>query len=266
MPSGAGLSSSAAVECVTTLAASELSGIELDALEIARLAQQAENDFVGVPCGPMDQTASAASQAGSVLLFDTRANTVEHIPFDPAADGLAVLVIDTRVAHSLADGEYGRRRASCEQAAELLGRALAPRHRASTSCRRRWHELDDDVLRRRVRHVVTENDRVQRTVELLRPATSRDIGATAHRVASLAPRRLRGVLRRTGSRRRVGAGRRRARRQDDRRRVRRLGHRAAPRVLGRCRVTAVRADFAARGFVAPVPRLVSPAQGARRDG
>jgi len=116
VPSGAGLSSSAAVECVTTLATSVLSGVKLDALEIARLAQQAENDFVGVPCGPMDQTASAASQRGSVLLFDTRANTVENIPFDPAADGLAVLVVDTRVAHSLADGEYGRRREACERA------------------------------------------------------------------------------------------------------------------------------------------------------
>ena len=121
VPAGAGLSSSAAVECVTVLAVSTLSGIDLDAQTIARLAQQAENDFVGVPCGPMDQTASAAAQRGSVLLFDTRANTIEHIPFDPAADGLAVLVIDTRVAHSLADGEYAKRRASCERAAELLG-------------------------------------------------------------------------------------------------------------------------------------------------
>src|SRR6478609_3736251 len=114
VPSGAGLSSSAAVECVTTLAVSHLSGVELGPMEIARFAQQAENDFVGVPCGPMDQTASAAAQAGSVLLFDTRANTVENIPFNPASRGLIVLVIDTKVAHSLADGEYAQRRASCE--------------------------------------------------------------------------------------------------------------------------------------------------------
>ena len=100
VPSGAGLSSSAAVECVTTLAVSALSGIRLGPLEIAGLAQRAENDFLGVPCGPMDQTASAAARAGSVLLFDTRANTVEHIPFDPAIQDLTVLVIDTRVSHS----------------------------------------------------------------------------------------------------------------------------------------------------------------------
>src|SRR6476659_3864268 len=78
VPSGAGLSSSAAVECATTLAAAAVSGITLEPLEIAALSLRAENDFVGVPCGPMDQTASAAARAGSVLLFDTRDGTVEH--------------------------------------------------------------------------------------------------------------------------------------------------------------------------------------------
>ncbi len=167
VPSGAGLSSSAAVECATTLAASSLYGIELDPMEVARLAQQAENDFVGVPCGPMDQTASAAARAGSVLLFDTREGTVEHIAFDPAAHGFTMLVIDTRVAHSLADGEYGRRRRSCELATEILG-VSSLRDVTIDDLPAALDKLDDDVLRRRVRHVVTENARVTRTAELLR--------------------------------------------------------------------------------------------------
>ena len=175
VPSGAGLSSSAAVECATVLAVSALSGYRFGPLTVARLAQRAENDFVGVPCGPMDQTASAAAEQGAVLLFDTRAGTVDNIPFDPAAHGLAVLVIDTRVAHSLADGEYGRRRASCERAAHLLG---VPQLRdiPIEQLPAALNRLPDDELRRRVRHVVTENDRVVRTVERLRAGRVTDIG------------------------------------------------------------------------------------------
>ena len=175
VPSGAGLSSSAAVECATVLATAGLAGCSPAPLELARIAQRAENAFVGVPCGPMDQTASAASEQGSVLLFDTRAGTVDHIPFDPAAAGLAVLVVDTRVAHALADGEYGRRRASCERAAEILGveqlRDLAPEDLAAT-----LDALPDDELRRRVRHVVTENARVAEVVALLRSGRIGEIG------------------------------------------------------------------------------------------
>ena len=175
VPSGAGLSSSAAVECATVLAVSTLSGYTLDPLTIARLAQRAENDFVGVPCGPMDQTASAACSEGAVLLFDTRTGSTENIPFDPAAHDLTVLVIDTRVAHSLADGEYGKRRASCERAATILD---VPQLRdiPIDDLPAALNRLPDDELRNRVRHVVTENDRVVHTVELLRQDRITDIG------------------------------------------------------------------------------------------
>jgi len=175
VPAGAGLSSSAAVECVTVLAAATLAGRRLEPLEIARIAQRAENDFVGVPCGPMDQTASAAGRDGSVLLFDTRAGTVEHIPFDPAADDLTVLLVDTRVAHSLADGEYGKRRAACERAAEILG-VQQLRDVPIGGLPAALDRLPDDELRSRVRHVVTEDDRVERTVEKLRTGRIADIG------------------------------------------------------------------------------------------
>ena len=175
VPSGAGLSSSAAIECVTTLAASALFGLQVTAREIARLSQQAENDFVGVPCGPMDQTTSAVARAGNVLLFDTRAGTVEHIPFVPAAHGLEMLVVDTRVTHSLADGEYSRRRGDCERAAQILGvrwlRDIGPDELPAALDR-----LGDGLLRRRVRHVVTENDRVLRTAQRLRTGQVAGIG------------------------------------------------------------------------------------------
>lgn len=175
VPSGAGLSSSAALECAVVLAVNGLAGRTPDPLEVARVAQRAENAFVGVPCGPMDQTASAASREGAVLLFDTRAGTVDHIPFDPAAADLAVLVVDTRVAHSLADGEYGRRRASCERAAEVLGVAQL-RGLGSGDLPDALRRLPDDELRRRVRHVVTENARVAAVVDLLRAGRIEAIG------------------------------------------------------------------------------------------
>lgn len=175
VPAGAGLSSSAAVECATALAAATLSDHVLDPLQLARIAQHAENEFVGVPCGPMDQTASAACREGSVLLFDTRSLTVENLPFDPAARDLAVLVIDTRVAHSLADGEYAKRRASCELAARILGVATL-REVTIDDLPAALDRLPDDEPRRRVRHVVTENDRVTRTVDLLRRDRITDIG------------------------------------------------------------------------------------------
>jgi len=264
VPAGAGLSSSAAVECVTALAVSELSGITLDALQIARYAQQAENDFVGVPCGPMDQTASAAARAGSVLLFDTRAGSIEHIAFDPAAAGLQVLVIDTRVAHSLADGEYGRRRASCEQAARVLGVQWL-RDIGVDDLPAALRALDSDVLRRRLRHVVTENDRVVNTVDLLRGGQVREIGplltashtslrddyevSCAELDLAVDSALATGALgaRMTGG----GFG----------------GSVIAllPTERVDAAIQAVTGAFDAAGFGAPVSRNVAPAQGARRD-
>ena len=264
VPAGAGLSSSAAVETATVLAVSALSDIDMDTMQIARYAQQAENDFVGVPCGPMDQTASAAAEAGSVLLFDTRSGAVEHIPFDPAGQGLQILVIDTRVAHSLADGEYARRRASTEELTRHLGvqwlrdvavddlpGALAP--------------LDSDELRRRLRHVVTENDRVRRTVELLREDRIGDIGPllTASHASlrddyevscaelDLAVESVLGVG--AAGARMTGGG---------------FGGSViallrADRVEGASE--AVAEAFETAGYASPVCRMVAPAQGARRD-
>ncbi len=175
VPVGAGLSSSAAVECATGLALAALFGHQLSPPELARAAQRAENDYVGIPCGLMDQMASATCRAGNVLFFDVGADMSENIPFDTAASGLSVLVIDTRAHHSLADGEYAKRRASCEQAvAELDLDSL--RDIAFEDLDGALGRLDDDVLRRRVRHIVTENQRVLAVVDRLRHGAVADIG------------------------------------------------------------------------------------------
>lgn len=169
VPVGAGLSSSAAVECAIGLALAGLYDVPMDLRQLSRLAQRAENAYVGVPCGLMDQTASALGQAGHLLFFDVGEDTVTHIPFDPDAEGLAVLLVDTTVKHSLADGEYGRRRADCEAAATELG---VPSLRETTS----WSGLHNARLTQRVRHVVTENERVRQVVDLLAGGHLAEIG------------------------------------------------------------------------------------------
>ncbi len=176
VPSGAGLSSSAAIECATTLAVSELLGLGLSPAEIARVAQRDENDFVGMPCGLMDQMASAACTAGHVLFFDIGEDTTEQVPFDPAAEDLAVMVIDTKVKHALTDGEYAKRRASCEQAAAEFG-ISSLRELGVNDLPRLASVLSSELLVRRVRHVVTENARVAATVALLRTGRIGDIGS-----------------------------------------------------------------------------------------
>ena len=178
VPAGAGLSSSAALECATALALTELDGVAVPRGELAALARRAENEFVGVPSGIMDQSASLLSQAGHALLLDCRSLDRSQVPFDPAAAGSRLLLINTRARHHLGDGGYGRRRAECEEAARLLGvSSLRDITDAADTAR-----LADPVLRRRARHVVTDNQRVLQVTELLRgsagdrPDTYREIG------------------------------------------------------------------------------------------
>jgi galactokinase len=177
LPAGAGLSSSAGLECATALALTGLAGLNVPRRELADLARRAENDFVGVPCGIMDQSASLLGQAGSALLLDCRTREATLVPFDPAAAGSGLLLINTRAEHALADGDYARRRAECEQAARLLGVPFLGRLTDSGDAGR----LTDPVLRRRARHVLTDNARVRATAELLRsapadPGAYREIG------------------------------------------------------------------------------------------
>ncbi|RZU73175.1 galactokinase [Micromonospora kangleipakensis] len=175
VPVGSGLSSSAAIEAATLAALVDLGGLDLTDDRRPRLAQRAENEYVGAPTGIMDQSAVIRCRAGHALFLDCRTESVEQIPFDLDAAGLAVLVIDSRAPHRHADGEYASRRKSCERAAELLGVA-ALRDVSPNDLDAALDRLDDEEMRRRVRHVVTEDQRVLDTVALLRAGRIRDIG------------------------------------------------------------------------------------------
>lgn len=167
VPSGAGLSSSAAIEVVVALALNDLYDLGLQGWQLARLCQRAENVYVGAPTGIMDQTASACCEAGHALFLDTRDLSQKQIPLDLAAEGLRLLVVDTQVTHAHSGGEYGKRRAGCEKGAALLG-VDALRDIAYADLDAALARLgDEEEVRRLVRHVVTEDQRVEQVVALL---------------------------------------------------------------------------------------------------
>jgi galactokinase len=176
VPAGAGLSSSAALEVVVALALNDLYELGLKGWQLARLCQRAENVYVGAPVGIMDQTASACCTDGHALFLDTRDLSQRQIPFDLAAEGMRLLVVDTQVKHEHSTGEYGKRRAGCEKGAALLGvDALRdiPYGELDAALDRLG---DDEEVRRLVRHVVTEDERVERVVALLESGDTRAIG------------------------------------------------------------------------------------------
>ncbi|MCT7352312.1 galactokinase [Streptomyces sp. 15-116A] len=176
VPAGAGLSSSAALEVVVALALNDLFSLGLRGWQLARLCQRAENVYVGAPVGIMDQTASACCEAGHALFLDTRDLSQRQIPFDLAAEGLRLLVVDTQVKHSHSEGEYGKRRAGCEKGAALLG-VDALRDIPYADLDAALARLgDEEEVRRLVRHVVTEDERVERVVSLLESGNPRAIG------------------------------------------------------------------------------------------
>jgi galactokinase len=153
---GSGLSSSAALECSVLGALTSAVGVRIDRVEQARLAQRAENDYVGAPTGLLDQLAALFGEASTALLIDFRELTVRPVPFDPEASGVALMLIDSRARHGHVGGEYAARRASCERAAAELG-ASSLREVEDLSA---LDAVTDPVDARRARHVLTENQRV----------------------------------------------------------------------------------------------------------
>jgi galactokinase len=172
---GAGLSSSAAIECATAVALNETWSLGLTEPQLARIGQIAENTAVGAPTGIMDQSASMLGRADSAVFLDCRSLEARSVPLGLAAAGLEILVIDTKVSHDHATGGYADRRASCELAAATMG--VASLRDLGVADLARMAEALDEVTFRRARHIVTENDRVEETVRLLATGGPRSIGA-----------------------------------------------------------------------------------------
>lgn len=183
VPTGAGLSSSAAVECAVLVALAELADWSIDPTRAALIAQRAENEYVGAPTGSMDQMASMHGQEGHVMFIDFVDDSVTQVPADLEGAGMELLVIDTNAPHQHADGEYGARRRSCERACEVLDiqslreialeqlpTALETLRSAGTGTGSGSSSGAESgaVLAKRVRHVVTENARVLDAVQNLK--------------------------------------------------------------------------------------------------
>ena len=174
VPLGAGLSSSASLECAVALAAAELAGRADDAALRRLLVDasiRAENEVVGAATGGMDQTVAMLATEGAALLIDFGNGSTEPVPLGLVEAGLQLLVIDTRVRHALADGQYGQRRRDCEEAAALLGLATLGEATPADVDR-----LADPRLRARARHVVGEIARVDELVALVRAGRVAEIG------------------------------------------------------------------------------------------
>ncbi len=172
VPLGSGLSSSAALECCVAAAASDLLGLGLLADDAGRATlaswcQRAENDIALAPTGGMDQAASLRSVVAHATLLDCRTGEVTPVPFDLAAHGLSLVVVDTRAEHALVDGQYADRRATCEAAASTLG-VETLREVDPSTLDDALGRLADGVARARVRHVVREIERVHQCVAALR--------------------------------------------------------------------------------------------------
>ncbi len=175
VPIGAGLSSSAALECSVALALHDLYGLRLSLQELVRVAQRAENEYVGVPTGIMDQTASLRCRAGHALFLDTRTLEVRQVPLDLEPAGLTLLVVNTGVKHALGDSAYASRRRDCQRAAKELGvaalRDIEPEKMDAFLAR-----IADVVVRRRARHVISEQGRVLKVVGLLESGRLAEVG------------------------------------------------------------------------------------------
>ncbi|CAG1016946.1 galactokinase [Anaerolineales bacterium] len=170
VPRGAGLSSSAAVELATARAFASVSGFEWNAARMARISQKAENEWVGVNCGIMDQMASAASREGYALFLDCRTLEYQHAPLPK---NTAVVILDTSTRRGLVDSAYNERRSQCEEAARWFGtKALRD---VSVDDLKKGDGLSEVVMKR-ARHIVTENARVLKAVEAMTSGNVKRLG------------------------------------------------------------------------------------------
>jgi galactokinase len=175
VPLGAGLSSSAALECAVALGLNEMFSLGLNKKELALLTQKAENQYVGVPCGIMDQSVSLMAETGSALLLDCRDLSTTLVPFDLAASGLELLIIDTQAHHALVDGEYAKRRQACESACTKL--QIASLRDIDLSILIEGRDLLNDEEYKRAHHAVSEMARTLEAVDVLQQKDFVALGA-----------------------------------------------------------------------------------------
>ena len=171
LPLGAGLSSSASLENATVLFLAKLFGAKLDAMQMARIAQKAEHDFVGVRCGLLDQISSLMSTAAHATFIDCRTMEVGHVPLDGK---VSVILANSNVKHALVGGEYNERRSDCEAAAHALGVPFL-RDATTEMLKARKSEMADRIYRRAL-HITGENERVLEGSEALRKGDIKRFG------------------------------------------------------------------------------------------
>lgn len=174
VPVGAGLSSSAAIECSVALALNDLWGSGFSRSVLAKVGQRAENEIVGAPTGIMDQTASLFGELDHAVFLDCRTLDAKAIALSLKENGLEIVVMDSSVAHRLTDGGYASRRQACQDAAEIMG--VTSLRDVTLEKLEASKDLLGDVVYKRARHVVTENERVTKTVELLSSSGPKSIG------------------------------------------------------------------------------------------
>ncbi|HZL80518.1 MAG TPA: galactokinase [Demequina sp.] len=263
VPLGAGLSSSAALESAVAVALDDLWDLGLDQMALAKAGQLAENGAIGAPTGIMDQVATLFGQEDHAVLLDCASLRTTAVPLRLAASGLSLLVLDSKVKHAHADGGYASRRQACELGARTMGVPFL-RDLTVADLEKAQSVLDDETFRR-VRHVVTENDRVLATVEALATSGPESIGRLL--LASHASMRddfeisvpeIDTAVEASMSADAVGA------------RLTGGGFGgSAIALVPTDRVSglgdAVRAACSERGFAIPEIRIVNPCQGARRD-
>jgi galactokinase len=263
VPLGAGLSSSAALESALAVALNDVWRLGFDGARLVEAAHLAENDFVGVPTGILDQSASLLCRAGAALFIDCRDGSTSPVDLRLEESGLTVLVIDTGVRHEHASGGYAARHAACAKAARQLGvRALRDVTVAQLSAAR--GQLDDETYRR-ARHVITEDQRVLDTVLALRAGRLRAVGSlmsASHRSMrddfEITTRELDLAVETAMEHGAIGA------------RMTGGGFGGSAIALAPAGVipqlrTAIAGAFSKHGFTMPSMLIVRPAEGARRD-
>jgi galactokinase len=172
VPSAAGLSSSAAVELATARAFATISGIEWNATQMAQLAQKAENEWVGVNCGIMDQMASSASKEGYALFLDCRSLEYQYAPLP---ENVSVVILDTSTRRGLVDSAYNERRNQCEEAARWFG-VKALRDVSVEEFNNKAKEGLNELVLKRARHIITENARVLEAVDVMKTGNIKRLG------------------------------------------------------------------------------------------